>query len=137
MGLLSDGLVYTQVIPNASGRVLKSIIYELIRQGSTIVTDGWRGYRGLSQDFVHKVIQHNLGSYVSDGYHTNSIEGFWSHLKRGIIGIYHLVSPKHLAKYCEEFAYRYNTRHITDGERFSKFLATADSRLKYYDLTLD
>lgn len=134
MGLLSEGMVYTKVIPNASGNTLKSIIYSLIREGSTIVTDGWRGYNGLSLDFVHKVIPHSLGVYIQDGYHTNSIEGFWSQLKRGIIGIYHLVSPKHLTNYCEEFAYRYNTRHLSDGERFSQFLKNADSRLKYYDL---
>ncbi len=134
MGLLSDGKVRTKVIPNTSGRVLKSIIYDLIRKGSTIVTDGWVGYRGLGNDFVHKVIQHNTGIYVQDGYHTNSIEGFWSQLKRGIIGIYHLVSAKHLSKYCEEFAYRYNTRSMMDGERFAWFLSSADSRLRYYNL---
>lgn len=137
MGLLSEGKVRTQVIPNASGQVLKTIIYDLVREGSTIITDGWRGYSGLAIDFTHKVVKHNLGIYVHDGYHTNSIEGFWSHLKRGIIGIYHLVSPKHLAKYCEEFAYRYNTRHLSDGQRFSEFLTTANNRLKYSDLILD
>jgi len=134
MGLLSEGKVYTEVIPNASGAVLKGIIYSLIREGSTIVTDGWKGYHGLSRDFVHKVVPHNLGVYVEDGYHTNSIEGFWSQLKRGIIGIYHVVSPKHLSKYCEEFAYRYNTRSISDGERFNRFINQADDRLRYYDL---
>lgn len=137
MGLLSEGKVCTKVIPNASGGVLKTIIYDLVREGSTIITDGWRGYSGLAQDFTHQVIKHNLGIYVTDGYHTNSIEGFWSQLKRGIIGIYHVVSPKHLAKYCEEFAYRYNTRHLADGQRFLEFLTTANSRLKYSDLILD
>lgn len=137
LGLLSDGKVYTKVIPNASGRTLKPIIYELVVRGATIITDGWRGYAGLSKHFTHKVIQHSLGLYVNDGYHTNSIEGFWSHLKRGIIGIYHLVSPKHLSRYCVEFAYRYNTRLLGDGERFGQFLSTADRRLRYSDLTID
>jgi len=134
MGLLSGGKVRTRVIPNASGRVLKAVIYDLVRKGSTVVTDGWVGYRGLDTDFVHKVIQHNTGIYVDDGYHTNSIEGFWSQLKRGIIGIYHLVTAKHLSKYCEEFAYRYNTRSMVDGERFAQFVNAADSRLRYCDL---
>ena len=134
MGLLSNGKVYTEVIPNASGKVLKTIINRLVKQGTVIVTDGWRGYRGLSNDFVHKVIDHSKGLYAINGFHTNSIEGFWSQLKRGIIGIYHLVSPKHLSKYCDEFAYRYNTRNLSDGERFYEFILSADDRLKYWDL---
>lgn len=134
MGLLSGGKVTTRVIPNASGWVLKAIIYDLVRVGSTIVTDGWVGYRGLSRDFVHKVVEHSAGTYVRDGYHTNAIEGFWSQLKRGIIGVYHLVSGKHLARYCEEFAYRYNTRAMRDGQRFMGFVASADSHLTYVNL---
>lgn len=134
IGLLSGGKVWTKVIPNTSGWVLKSIIYDLVKAGSTVVTDGWVGYKGLSKDFNHKVINHSTGIYVENGYHTNSIEGFWSQLKRGIIGIYHLVSRKHLPRYCEEFAYRYNTRTMSDGERFVQFVSSAFSRLKYYDL---
>lgn len=134
MGLLSAGKVKAKVIPNASGTVLKSIIYNLITKGATIVTDGWLGYRGLNRDFIHKVVKHNQGIYVENGYHTNSIEGFWSQLKRGIIGIYHLVSAKHLPKYSEEFVYRYNTRELSDGERFSQFIGLANNRLKYYAL---
>jgi transposase-like protein len=136
MGLLSNGKVYVEVIPNAKGETLKRIIYEFVEKGTTIVSDGWRGYSGLSNDFRHEVIDHSTGVYVRNGFHTNSIEGFWSQLKRGIIGIYHLVTQKHLSKYCNEFAYRYNTRDITDGERFNQFLISADHRLKYADLIL-
>lgn len=135
MGLYSEGKVYIKVIPNASGDTLKRVIYRLVRQGSTIVTDGWVGYSGLTRDFIHKVVPHSRGIYVKDGYHTNAIEGFWSHLKRGIIGVYHFVSSKHLPKYCEEFAYRYNTRQLTDGERFGQFLSVANTKMEYLDLT--
>jgi transposase-like protein len=134
MGFLSNGKVHTQIIPNASGRVLKPIIYDLVEKGVIIVTDGWKGYSGLGNDFVHKIVDHSHGQYVKNGFHTNSIEGFWSQLKRGILGIYHLVSPKHLSKYCDEFAYRYNTRDISDGERFRQFLTDCYDRLKYQDL---
>lgn len=134
MGLLSKGKVYTIIIPKASGWVLKTIIYNMVEKGSTIITDGWKGYNGLSRDFIHKVVDHGKGEYVRNGFHTNSIEGFWSQLKRGILGIYHLVSPKHLSKYCDEFAYRYNTRDISDGERFNQFLFECYDRLKYQDL---
>lgn len=81
-------------------------------------------------------MDHHKGEYVKDHYHTNSIEGFWSQLKRGIIGVYHLVSKKHLDLYCDEFAYRYNTRNLADGERFSQFLSIAKNRLRYQILIL-
>lgn len=97
---------------------------------------GWHGYKGLSKDYIHKVVDHSKGIYVKNGYHTNSIEGFWSLLKRGIFGIYHLVSPKHLPIYCYEFSYRYNTRDISDGERFSQFLKSANDRLRYCNLIM-
>ena len=65
-----------------------------------------------------------------------SIEGYWSIFKRGIIGIYHYVSPKHLHRYCDEFTYRYNTRHISDNDRFVAALTQVGNvRLKYTELT--
>ncbi len=135
MGLLSERRVKAIVIPDASARTLKTVIYNLIRFGSTVVTDGWRGYHGIGEYYVHKVIRHSNGIYVDeDGYHTNSIEGFWSHLKRGIIGVYHVVSRKHLQKYCDEFSYRYNTRDMSDGERFVKFIKDTDKHVKWSKL---
>lgn len=133
-GLISNGYVYTRVIPNTNGRTLKTIINELVKKNTIIVTDGWRGYRGLSDNYIHKIIEHNKGIYVKDKYHTNGIENFWSQLKRGIIGVYHVTSPKHLSKYCDEFAFRYNTRKLKDGERFNIALASAEDRLEYRSL---
>lgn len=134
MGLLCGGQVKTVVIPDASSKTLRTVIFHFVKFGSTIITDGWRGYAGLHEYYEHKIIRHNKGIYVQDGYHTNSIEGFWSHMKRGILGIYHVVSRKHLSKYCEEFAYRYNTRHMSDGERFYRFLKHTDKSITYCDL---
>ena len=134
--LLSDGKVYVEPIPKASKWILHGVINSLVPKGTTVVTDGWYGYKGLSENYVHKVVDHHRGEYVKGGYHTNSIEGFWSQLKRGIIGVYHLVTRKHLELYCDEFAYRYNTRNLTDGERFSQFLSIAKKRLRYRMLIL-
>ena len=136
-GMVCDGLVYTEVIENTRGKTLKPIIRGKVKAGCTIVSDGWMGYRGLSEDYKHKVIQHNLGIFKQGPYHTNSIEGFWSQLKRGIIGIYHYTSPKHLHRYCDEFAYRYNTCKMSDGERFNLSLVNSDIRLMYRDLIAD
>lgn len=134
VGLLSDGKVKTFVTPNTSGKVLKAIIYDLVKPGSIVITDGWKGYKGISKEYEHKVVEHSTGEYVKDGFHTNSIEGFWSHLKRGIMGIYHKVSPKHLFRYCDEFAFRYNTRTFSDVERFILFIMSTYKRIKYYEL---
>ena len=70
-------------------------------------------------------------SYHKNGFHTNTVEGFFSILKRGIYGIYHSVSPWHLQRYCDEFASRYNSRKITDDERFELSIKNSDGRLKY------
>lgn len=137
MGLLSKGKVYTQVIANASAKVLLDVIDRLIKKGSTVVSDGWCGYNSVKDNYRHEVVQHSLGIYVNKkGFHTNSIEGFWSHFKRGIEGVYYLVSPKHLPKYCKEYSFRYNTRDISDGERFSLFLQQPTERLYYGELLM-
>jgi len=136
-GMLCNGLIYTQVVKDTKGKTLKSIIRGKVKFGNTVVTDGWMGYKGLANDYRHLVIQHNKGVYKMGPYHTNGIEGFWSQLKRGIIGVYHVTSPKHLHRYCDEFAYRYNTRQMTDGERFNFSLINADERLMYKELISD
>lgn len=136
MGLLSNGKVYTIIIPEASGKILKGIIRTLVPKTTTVVTDGWKGYNRLNKSgYSHEIVIHKEGEYVNDaGFHTNSIEGFWSHLKRGIKGIYHLVSRKYLQMYCNEFAFRYNTRGLDDIQRFTYFLPSLSKRLKYQEL---
>lgn len=137
VGLLSNGGVYTIVVPGTSKKILSTIINAKVKKGSTIVSDGWRGYNGLSKDYNHEVVLHSEKEYVNEsGFHTNSIEGFWSHLKRGLIGIYHVASSKYLSRYCDEFAFRYNSRNFSDEIRFTQFLVSAYRRLKYQELSL-
>lgn len=107
----------------------------MVEQGSIVVTDEWLGYTGLSKDFQHEVLKHKEGQFInSNNFHTNSVEGFWSLLKRGIFGIYHSTSPKHLNKYCDEFSYRYNSREMNDSNRFVISLANAEQRTTYKQL---
>lgn len=133
-GMLNNGIVYTEVVEDTKGYTLQSIIDSKIKKGSTIVSDGWMGYNGLYKQYSHKVIQHNLGYFKKGSYHTNGIEGFWGLLKRGIIGIYHKTSDKHLHRYCDEFAYRYNIRTMSLGEQFNFTLVNCDERLSYKEL---
>ncbi|REC63922.1 IS1595 family transposase [Chryseobacterium pennae] len=133
-GLISNGTVFTKVIPNAKGKTLKSIISSRVLKGTTLITDGWRGYKGLHEDYRHEVVEHSKGTYKRGEFHTNGIEGFWSILKRGLIGIYHFCSVKHLEKYCNEFSFRFNTREMTDGQRFVEVLKIINTRLTYNNL---
>ena len=133
-GLLNKGQVSTEVVPDTKATTLKPIIKAMVEQGSIVVTDEWLGYTGLSKDFQHEVVKHTEGKYVSNSFHTNSVEGFWSLLKRGIFGIYHSTSPKHLNKYCDEFSYRYNSREMTDSNRFTLSLVNANEKLTYKQL---
>jgi len=72
--------------------------------------------------------------YVKGVHHINGIEGFWSIFKRGIYGIYHQVSPKHLHRYCDEFSFRYNTKNLNNTCKFDLSLKRTDCRLTYKDL---
>jgi transposase-like protein len=131
-----DGRVIAFPMLKAEGNVLKPIVYNLVEKGSTLMTDGHGGYKGLNADYNHVVINHAQGVYVvNKTFHTNSIEGFWSIFKRGIYGIYHSVSPKHLHRYCNEFTFRYNERELKNDKRFFLALQNSDGRrLKFNDL---
>lgn len=134
-GMLGDnGLVYAEVVPNVKAATLKDIIRPKVKDGSIIVSDGYKAYDSLWWRYKHVTINHSGGYFKNGPYHTNGIEGFWSHLKRGINGIYHSVSRKHLQRYCDEYAFRYNTRKMSEGERFNLSLINADEVLRYRDL---
>ncbi|OGU33359.1 MAG: hypothetical protein A2068_13530 [Ignavibacteria bacterium GWB2_35_6b] len=107
-----DGNVKASIVKDVSSKTLRSIIKEHIEEGSEIFTDEWRGYNNLHELFIHKKIDHSKNEYVNGNVHTNSIENFWSLLKRGIVGQYHKVSKKYLPKYIDEFCFRYNNKNI-------------------------
>lgn len=130
-----NGKVKTQVIPNTQAKTIKPIIKQLVKEGSIVVTDEWQAYRDLSKNYQHIVVNHKEGKYVCGPYSTNRIEGYWSIFKRGIYGIYHQVSAKHLHRYCDEFSFRYNSREVDVMERFAASLQTSERRLTYFDLT--
>ena len=132
----TGGNVTVKVTPWVTKQSVKDLITENVATGSIMVTDGYAMYAYLknSKEFTHVVVDHSKGEYVRGGFHTNGIENFWSLLKRGIIGIFHQVSPWHLQRYCDEFAARYNTRKIKDHERFDFVLQHSEGRLKYTQL---
>lgn len=134
LGLLQrNGKVILQPMVAADKATLLPILAANIKKEATVVTDGLSAYRRLGDYYAqHVAVSHDKDEWVKSEFHTNSIEGFWSILKRGIYGIYHSVSVKHLQRYCNEFGYRYNTRELTGIERFeSAVKKVSDTRITY------
>jgi hypothetical protein len=77
---------------------------------SLLCTDGAGGYRYLGREYPHAANSHRQVQYVIGAVHTNTIEGFWSILKRGVVGTFHKVSKKYMPLYVAEFQFRYNNR---------------------------
>jgi len=104
-----------------TGRTLKGVIRENVANNAHVMTDDHPGYGGLRKTHRHSVIRHSWKIYArKEGdvlISTNTIEGYFSILKRGINGVYHHVGKNHLHRYLSEFDFRYNSRHIEDGER--------------------
>ena len=128
------GKVVARYVPNATSASIQPFITQHVRPGSRVVTDEWPGYRKLKDFYTHDVIKHQDKVYVVGDIHTNTIENFWSVVKRCVDGTYHQVSRKHIQKYLNEFSFRYNNRKDTDQQRFASALALSHGRLKYSQL---
>lgn len=106
------GRVLAVVANDSTKATLHGIAQEKILPASTVYTDDYNAYHGLAaKGYVHHRINHSAKIYVMGDIHTNTIEGFWSLVKRGIGGVYHSVSRKYLQTYLDEYAYRYNRRN--------------------------
>lgn len=130
-----DGKVVLKYVQSANKANMLTFIKKHVPEGSKIYTDEFRGYKQLNKRYTHETVQHALHVYVAGDVHTNTIENFWSVLKRGLYGVYHQVSEKHLERYLNEFASRYNTRECATDERFELFLGQSEGRLLYKNLT--
>jgi transposase-like protein len=93
---------------------LQKAIRENIEAGAAIFSDELKSYNGLEADYQHAIINHAV-EYVNGNVHTNTMENFWSLLKRGLHGTYISVEPFHLFRYIDEQAFRYNNRNTTDA----------------------
>jgi transposase len=104
------GKVIAVTLPNVRLANVMPHITERVLPKSTVYTDEFAVYDKLNKTYKHRRIRHSEKIYVSGDVHTNTIEGFWSLVKRGIDGVYHSVSKKHLQGYLNEYAWRYNHR---------------------------
>jgi transposase-like protein len=132
------GNMRAKVVSNVTQRNLKTVIRETVDTSTVINTDDSGVYRRQLQDFKsHNVVNHSAFQYVlrtPDGgsAHVNTCESFFSLLKRGVAGAWHHVSREHLPKYADEFAFRWNTRNMTDSDRMKAAIGlTPGKRLTY------
>lgn len=135
-----NGQVRTRVIANVTGATLKGAIREEVAKSARIMTDDLNAYRGLDSEFKggHEVVNHTNGEYSRGDCFTNTAESFFAIVKRGINGVYHAVSKKHLHRYMCEFGFRWNTRKICDGMRVTQAIQFAEGkRLMYREPTMN
>lgn len=106
------GSVVVKVVKDTKSSTIMPFLRQHVQIGSDLMTDEWKAYNSATHyGFNHEKVVHGVGEYVNGEAHTNSVEGFWSQLKRSVEGTYHFVSPKHLQSYVDEFAWRYNHRN--------------------------
>jgi len=113
------GKVRSHHVPNVTGKTLRPIMDEQIAEESRTVSDDG-GARARHGEPNHHSVNHSIGEYVRGDIHTNTIEGYFSVMKRGIVGVYHHVSAQHLKRYLAEFDFRYNERaalNVSDADR--------------------
>jgi transposase len=122
------GQVRAFVAADVKADTLRGLIKEHVLPKSTVFTDTFRSYNGLdARGYTHERINHSEGVYVVGEVHTNTIEGFWSLIKRGIGGVYHNVGRHYLQTYLNEYSFRYNRRFDTQP-MFLSFLQQVEKR---------
>jgi len=141
MGILQrGGKVKAMVIPDRKRPTVQQIVRDHVEPGCEIHTDEHAAYQGLSQDYVHEVINH-MEAYVRGNVSTNGLENFWSLFKRQLGGTHVSVEPFHLFRYLDEEMFRYNNRKdgehkLTNSDRFNLILSQiAGKRLTYKEVT--
>lgn len=108
------GKVVARVVTDLSGATIMKFITSFIRGGSTLMTDEYKGYKPVKRVMKHKVIKHSEYRYVDNEVHTNTIEGFWSLVKRAWYGTHHHYSKKYTHLYIAESCWKYNNRDVDD-----------------------
>lgn len=105
----TSGSVTLRALVHANGENIKPILKDQISSESELVTDGFGGYSGMDKHFSkHIKVNHEKGIYSQGNYHTNNIEGFFTIIKRAIVGQYHRISKEHLQSYLDEIVFKKN-----------------------------
>ncbi len=123
-----QGKVKAKVSIDTKADTIMPMITEYVKPNARVITDEYRSYNRVSlHGFKHDKIKHSAKKYVDGDVHTNTIEGFWGQLKRGLNGTYHSVSTKYLQEYVNEFSFRYN--HREGGALFPRLVPVASQMI--------
>jgi len=130
-----NGNVRSFALQTVSAKSLKAVLTENVSPKADLMTDELAAYKKVGKEFAsHEVVNHGRYEYVRGDVTTNTVEGFFAILKRGINGVYHHVSREHLNRYLAEFNFRYNHRKIDDSARVISAISNFEGkRLTYRD----
>jgi transposase-like protein len=127
------GRVKAAPMQRVTAENLGKVLRDNVQPGTKVYSDEFKSYIGATKGvFEHDTVNHWRGEYVRGNTHTNTVEGFFGLLKRGVNGVYHHVSRGHLGRYCDEFAFRYENRKVSDGERAKKLVKGAEGKRLTY-----
>ena len=134
-----EGHARSQHIANISGKTLRPILVKNVSRKSTLMTDTAGGYMDVGKEFArHEMVDHGKDEYVRGDAHSNTAEGYFSVLKRGVNGTFHHISEAHLHRYLAEFDFRYNNRSslgVSDAERTNKIAEGIEGKRLTYRRT--
>ena len=131
----ATGQVSARAVELTDGETLRAFVREHTQPGAQVYSDGHAAYTLLDGEFKHAAVQHSAGTYVIGDAHTNAIESFWSMFKRGYVGTYHRMSPKHLDRYVKEFTGRHNQRSRDTLDQMRRIArGLVGKRLRYDEL---
>jgi len=128
------GNVRVRPIEHVDSKTLKGAIRENVAKSATINTDEWISYVGIGKEFAggHHTVCHSRGEYCRGDVMTNTAESFFALMKRGVYGVFHHVSKRHLHRYCAEFGFRWDNRKVTDGVRTLAAVKAAEGKRLTY-----
>ena len=125
--------IRAEVVQATDKPTLQGFVVDNTTDDTIVYTDDARAYYGMPRR--HMAVKHSVGEYVREQAHTNGMESFWAMMKRGFTGTYHLISPKHLHRYVDEFQGRHNNRPLDTERQMANVVQGADGkRLRYQDL---
>lgn len=128
------GRVHAAPMHRVTADNLTKVIEQRVSASATMMTDEFIAYRAVADNMgmKHQTVNHKQDEYVRGNVHSNTVEGFFSLLKRGINGTFHHVSRGHLGRYCDEFSFRYENRKLTDGARAGLLVTGAEGKRLTY-----
>lgn len=128
------GSLRTRVVNSVDAKTLKAALQENVARDACIMTDELAAYRKAVRGFRggHLTVNHGEGEYSRNGINTNTAESFFALLKRGVYGTFHSLGRRHLHRYCDEFSFRWNSRHVADSERAQEAIRNAEGKRLTY-----